>query len=159
MALRLMFPPLPAGVAEPTCLEEWLGLTEADDDFLPSVFDYWDEHGGPLVAIDNTSFIGIFLGPIVAARGGDSVLPLHLLEFLFARFLVLTAELVDPAHPGYRFGAMAVSPARLERVFESLVAAGLDTAVSSADDVVTAVMKIHASVSFVHEQWTLFVQT
>ena len=44
----------------------------------------------------------------------------------------------------------------VERVFDSLVAAGLDTAVSSADDVVTAVMQIHASVSFVHEQWTLF---
>ena len=151
-----MFPPMPAGVAEPTCLEEWLELTEADDDFLQSVFDYWDERGGPLITIDRTSPIGIFLGPVIAARGGSPVLPLHHLEFLFARFLVLTPELVDPAHPGYRFGAMAVSPTRLERVFDSLVAAGLDTAVSSADDVVTAVMKIHASVSFVHEQWTLF---
>ena len=70
MALHLMFPPMPAGVAEPTCLEEWLELTEADDDFLQSVFDYWDERGGPLVTIDSTSPIGIFLGPVVAARGG-----------------------------------------------------------------------------------------
>ena len=83
-------------------------------------------------------------------------MPLHLLEFLFARFLVLTSELVDPAHPGYRFGAMAILPARLERVFESLVAAGLNTAVSTADGVVTTVMTLRASVSFVHEQWALF---
>ena len=82
---------------------------------------------------------------------------LHLLEYLFARFLALTSELVDPAHPGYRFGAMAISPARLERAFDSLlVEAGLDTAVSTADGVVTAIMTLRASVSFVHEQWALF---
>ena len=38
MALHLMFPALPAGDAEPTCLEEWLDLTEADAGFLHSVF-------------------------------------------------------------------------------------------------------------------------
>ena len=156
MALRLMFPALPAGDAEPTYLEDWLDLAEADGGFLDSVFDYWDHHGGPLVAADAASPIGTFLAPIVAARGGNASLPLHLLEYLFARFLVLTSELVDAAHPGYRFGAMAISPARLERVFDSLVQAGLDTAASTADGVVTAVMTLHASVSFVHEQWALF---
>ena len=115
------------------------------------MFEFWDSQDGPLVAINAASPVGAFLAPVVAVRGGNASLPLHLLEFLFARFLVLTPELADPAHPGYHFGAMAISPAHLERVFESLVAAGLDMAVSTADDVVTAVMKIHASVSFVHE--------
>ena len=156
MALRLMFPALPAGAVELTCLEEWFDSAEADDDFLDSVFDYWDHHGGPLVAVDAASPVGAFLAPIVAARGGNASLPLHLLEFLFARFLVLTSELLDAGHPGYRFGAMAISPQRLERVFGSLVQAGLDTAVSTADGVVTAVMALHASVPFAHEQWTLF---
>ena len=156
MALRLMFPALPAGDVEPTCLKDWLELAEADGGFLGSVFDYWDHHGGPLVAVNAASPVGTFLAPIVAARGGNASLPLHLLEFLFARFLVLTSELVDAAHPGYRFGAMAILPARLERVFDSLVQAWLDTAVSTADGVVTAVMALRASVSFAHEQWALF---
>ena len=99
--------------------------------------------------------VGAFLAPVVAARGGNARLPLHLLEFLFARFLVLTSELLDPGHPGYRFGAMAISPARLERVFVSLAQAGLDLAPSTADGVVTAIMSLHASLSFAHEQWTL----
>ena len=114
------------------------------------MFDYWDLHGGSLVAVDAASPVGAFLAPIVAARGGNASLPLHLLEFLFAHFLVLTSELVDAAHPGYRFGAMAISPARLERAFDSFVQAGLNTAVSTAHGVVTAVMTLHASVSFVH---------
>ena len=156
MGLHLILPALHAGDDEPTCLEDWLDLAEADADFLDTVFDYWDHHGGPLVAIDPGSPVGAFLAPVVAARGGNAQLPLHLLEFLFARFLVLTPELLDPGHPGYRFGAMAISPARLERVFESLVQADLDTAVSTADGVVTAIMSLHASVSFAHEQWTLF---
>ena len=118
MALRLIFPALPAGDVEPTCLEDWLDLAEADGGFLGSVFDYWDHHGGPLVAVDAASPIGTFLTPIVVARGGNASLPLHLLEYLFARFLVLTSELVDAGHPGYRYGAMAISPARLERVFD-----------------------------------------
>ena len=132
-------------------------LAESDGAFLGSVFEFWDDHGQPLVAVDAASPVGAFLAPVVVARGGNASLPLHLLEFLFARFLVvLTSELVDPAHPGYRFGAMAISPARLERVFDSLVSAGLDTAVSTADGVVTAVMALRASVLFVHEQWALF---
>ena len=113
-----MFPALPAGDVEPTCPEDWLDLAEADAGFLDSVFDYWDHPGGPLIAIDAASPVGSFLAPIAAVRGGNASLPLHLLEFLFARFLVLTSELVDAAHPGYRFGAMAISPARLERVFD-----------------------------------------
>ena len=156
MAVRLIFPALPAGDVEPTCLDDCLGLAEADGDFLDSVFAFWDLHGGPLVAVDAASPVGAFLAPVVAARGGNVSLPLHLLEFLFARFLVLTSELVDPAHPGYRFSAMAISPARLERVFDSLVESGLDTAVSTVDGVVTAIMTLRASVSFVHEQWALF---
>ena len=114
------------------------------------MFAFWDLHGGPLVAVEAASPIGAFLAPVVTARGGNASLPLHLLEFLFARFLVLTSGLVDPAHPGYRFGAMAISPAHLERAFDSLVQAGLDTAVSTAHGVVTAVMTLRASVSFVH---------
>ena len=46
--------------------------------------------------------------------------------------------------------------ASAERIFDSLVQAGLDTAVSTADGVAMAVMTLHASVWFVHEQWTLF---
>ena len=156
MALRLIFPALPAGDVEPICPDDWLELAEADGTFLDSVFEFWDLHGGPLVAVDAASPVGAFLAPVVAARGGNAPLPLHILEFLFARFLVLASELVDPAHPGYRFGAMAISPARLERIFDSLVEAGLDTAVSTADGVVTAIMTLRASVSFVHEQWALF---
>ena len=110
MSLRLVLPALPAGDDAPTCLEEWLDLAEADADFLDTIFDYWDHHGGPLVAIDPGSPVGAFLAPVVAARGGNAQLPLHLLEFLFARFLVLTPELLDSGHPGYRFGAMAISP-------------------------------------------------
>ena len=155
MGLHLIFPALPAGDAEPTCLEEWLDLAEADAGFLDTVFDHWDHNGRPLVAVDADSPVGAFLAPIVAARGGNSSLPLHLLEFLFARFLVLTSELLDPGHPGYRFGAMAISPARLKRVFVSLAQAGLDLAPSTADGVVTAIMSLHASLSFAHEQWTL----
>ena len=141
-----MFPALPAGVVKPDCLEAWLELAEADGAFLESVFEFWENQGGPLVAIDTASPVGAFLAPVVAARGGNASLPLHLLEFLFARFLVLTPELVDPVHPDYCFGALAISPARLERVFDSLVSSGLDTAVSTADGVVTAVMALHASV-------------
>ena len=40
MGLHLIFPALSAGDAEPTCLEEWLDLAEADAGFLDSVFDY-----------------------------------------------------------------------------------------------------------------------
>ena len=109
----------------------------------------------PLVAVDPASPVGTFLAP-VTARCGNASLPLHLLEFLLARFLVLTSELADPAQQGYRVGAMAISPVRLERAFDSLVDAGHDTAVSTADGIVTAVMALHASVSFVHEQWALF---
>ena len=140
---------------EPTCLGDWLDLAEAGGDFLDSMFAFWDLHSGPLVAVEAASPVGAFLAPAVAARGGNASLPLHLLEFLFARFLVLTSELVDPGHPGCRFGAMAISPARLERVFDSLAQAGLDTAVSTADSIVTAATTLHASVSFVHEQWAL----
>ena len=156
MALRLMFPAPLAGDAEPTCLEDWLVLAETDAEFLETVFDYWELNGGPLVSIDATSPVGSFLAPVVAARGGNASLPLHLLEYLFARFLVLTPELVDPAHPGYRLGAMSISPGRLERIFDSLIHAGLDTAVSTTDGVVASVMALHATVSFAHEQWALF---
>ena len=132
MAFRLI---LPDDADEPSNLASWLELTEQEDT-LQEVFMLWDEDGGPRVAVDPESPAGVFLAPVIAIRGGEPSLPLHLLEYLFARFLVITPELGDMLHPGYRFGATAISPARLERAFNSLVEAGLDTSVSSADDVV-----------------------
>ena len=154
MALRLTFPALLAGADEPNSLEGWLELAE-DEMVLESVFEHWEGAVGPQVAVDAPTPLGTFLAPVVALRGGNASLPLHLLEFLFARFLVLTPELCDASHPGYRFGALAISPARLERAFDSLVGMGLDTAVSSADDVVRAVLMMHPSVTFSHAQWAL----
>ena len=151
MALRLT---LPGDVDEPMNLDNWLWLTE-EEDTLDEILALWEEQGGPLVTIDSDSQIGKFLAPVIAIRGGEPSLPLHLLEFLFARFLVITPGLGDMLHPGYRFGATAVAPARLERVFNSLVESGLDTTVSSADDVVCALMTLHGSLSFADAKWVL----
>ena len=68
---------------------------------------------------------------------------------------MLEPELCGTLHPGYRFGALAISPARLKRVFNSLVSAGLDTAVSSTDGAMRAVLALHSSVTFAHAQWAL----
>ena len=156
MALHLMFPALPAGVNEPGSgsSEGWLELAE-DGMLLEAVYDYWEDDGRPHVAVDASVSLGAFLVPVVALRGGNASLPLHILEFLFARFLVLAPELTGTLHPGYCFGALAISPARLERAFGSLVSAGLDTAVSSADGAVRAVLALHPSVTFAHAQWAL----
>ena len=154
MAFRLMFPALPAGLEVPNSLEGWLELAE-DDVLLEAVFGYWEDEGGPQVTVDASTPLGTFLASVVALRGGNASLPLHILEFLFARFLVLAPELCDTLHPGYRFGALAISPARLKRVLNSLVSAGLDTAVSYADDAMRAVLTLHSSVTFAHAQRAL----
>ena len=57
-------------------------LAEADGAFLGSVFEFWEDHGGPLVAVDAASPVSTFLAPVVTARGGNASLLLHLLEFL-----------------------------------------------------------------------------
>ena len=88
---------------------------------LEAVYDYLEDDGRPHVAVDASTSLGAFLVPVVALRGGNASLPLHLLEFLFARFLLLAPELTDTLHPDYRFGALAISPARFECAFGSLV--------------------------------------
>ena len=66
--------------------QEWVAY--CDEILLEAVFDYGEDEGGPLVTVDATTSLGTFLAPIVALRGGNASLLLHLLEFLFSRFLV-----------------------------------------------------------------------
>ena len=58
MALHLMFPTLPADVDEPGGFEAWLEL--AEDGLLKSVFEYWEDEGGPLVTVDASTPLGAF---------------------------------------------------------------------------------------------------